>query len=83
MHTLINNESSFAKKKKNQTIIDVKFDKEFKSEFRIGLTFKHKPGNRKNMPNNDGKLRKIEEKRLPQLSNPQYLSAKFYIQEYM
>ena len=37
------------------TIIDVKFEKEFKSELRIGLTSEDNPGNRKSLPNNEEK----------------------------
>ena len=74
------------------TIIDVKFDEKSKSELRIGLACNDEPGNRKNVPNNEGKFRKIEKKRLPLFLNPPlsfwkvfhskayiifYLSAKF------
>ena len=52
------------------TIIDVKFDEKFRSELRIELPCNDKSGNRKNLPNNQGKFRKIEEKRLSQFSNP-------------
>ena len=52
------------------TIIDVKFSVESKSELRIGLPCNDKPKNRKNLPNNEGKFRKIEKKRLPLLPNP-------------
>ena len=48
--------------KKFQTIkIDIKFDEEFGSDLWIGLPCKEKPGNRKNLRNNEGKFRKIEE----------------------
>ena len=41
------------------TIIDVKFDKELKSELRIRLPCKAKPGNCKNLSKNEGKFQKI------------------------
>ena len=52
------------------TITDVKFNQKFKSELRIELSCTNKPRNRNNLPNNEGKFRKMEEKRLPQFSNP-------------
>ena len=54
------------------TVIDVKFDEESKSELRIGLPSKDKHRNQnKNQPNNEGKFRKIEERHLPLFPNPQ------------
>ena len=50
-------------------LIDVKFDEKFESELTIKLTCKDKPGNQKNLPNNEGKFWKIEQKRLSQFSN--------------
>ena len=50
-------------------IIDVKFDEKSKSELRIGLPCKDKPGN--HLPNNERKFRKVVEKRLPLFPNPQ------------
>ena len=49
------------------TIIDVKIDEESKSALRIGLPCNDKPGN---LPNNEGKLRKVEKKRLTLFPNP-------------
>ena len=74
------------------TLINLQFNEKFKFELRIELPCKDKPGNWKNLPNNEGEFRKIEEKRLPLSPNPQlsfwkvfhskghiiaYLSAKF------
>ena len=64
------------------TIIDVKFDEESKSELKIGLPCNDKPGNRKILPNKEGKFRKIKKKRLPLFPNPHCHSEKFSIQKY-
>ena len=61
-------------------MIDVKFDEGFKSDLRFEFINQESC---KNLLNNEGKFRKIEEKRLPIFSNPQYLSVKFPIQNYM
>ena len=45
------------------TIIDIKFDEEFKPELRIGLPCKGNPGNRKNLSKKKGKFQNIAEKR--------------------
>ena len=44
------------------TIIGVKFDEKFKSEIRISLPCKEKPGNGKNLSKNKRNFQKIEEK---------------------
>ena len=44
------------------TIIDVKFDEEFKSEIIIGLPRKENLGNCNNLSKNEGKFQKIVEK---------------------
>ena len=60
----------------------VKFDKEFKSELRIGLTCKNKSGNRKNLPNRKNS-KKSRENVCHYSPIPKHLSAKFSIQKYM
>ena len=65
------------KKNFQTTIIDVKFDEKSKSDFRIGLPCNEKPENHKNLLKNDGRFRKIEEKRLPLFFTPKIFLGSF------